>query len=83
MYRAPIFSMTFTRRERRVGAMVKVMRVIRIRGWIMKAMKRLRGVNSGLRIGCHNIGGVFIMGARSVSCKVGEKRTVQSRRGFC
>jgi hypothetical protein len=55
MYRVPIFSMTLRRRERRVGAMVKVMRVIRIRGWITKAMKRLRGISSGLRIGCHKI----------------------------
>ena len=50
MYSVPIFSMTLRRRESKVGAMVKVIKAMMMRGWTTKATKRLTGVSWGKRM---------------------------------
>ena len=62
MYSVPIFSMTLRRRESRVGAMVKVIKAMMMRGWTTKATKRLTGVSWGTRMEFDAVSGEVMVG---------------------
>ena len=61
MYSVPIFSMMLRRRESRVGAMVKVIKAMMMRGWTTKATKRLTSVSWGTRMGFDAVSGDFVV----------------------